>query len=143
MRYDDDKYGATNGNRYAAWRCSNITRLTRNSLTWVRVHWGAAIFAHYKINMFFYVVLCWTRNFTLLLSISTIVLLSAYCTYSYMYSIGINCIRIQVQRFRSIRCWIIKLCHPIYTRDLGRPSGGGQREPPPNEIQSNAVQILL
>ena len=42
------KYGATNGNQYAARRCSMITRLTRNSLTRVRVRWGAAIFAHYK-----------------------------------------------------------------------------------------------
>ena len=42
------KYGAINGNQYAARRCSMITRLTRNSLTRVRVRWGAAIFAHYK-----------------------------------------------------------------------------------------------
>ena len=42
------KYGATNGNQYAARRCSMITRLTRNSLTRVRVRWGAAIFAHYN-----------------------------------------------------------------------------------------------
>ena len=41
------KYGAMNGNQYAARRCSMITCLTRNSLTWVRVRWGAAIFAHY------------------------------------------------------------------------------------------------
>ena len=41
------KYGATNGNQYAARRCSTITRLTRNSLTRVRVYSGAAIFAHY------------------------------------------------------------------------------------------------
>ena len=41
------KYGATSGNQYAARRCSMITRLTRNSLTRVRVYSGAAIFAHY------------------------------------------------------------------------------------------------
>ena len=41
------KDGAMNGNQYAARRCSMITRLTRNSLTWVRVRCGAAIFAHY------------------------------------------------------------------------------------------------
>ena len=41
------KYGARNGNQYAARRRSMITRLTRNSLTRVRVRWGAAIFARY------------------------------------------------------------------------------------------------
>ena len=63
------KYGAINGNQYAARLCSMITRLTRNSLkansyfararaqarakyelalTRVRVYSGAAIFAHYN-----------------------------------------------------------------------------------------------
>ena len=37
------KYGATSENQYAARRCSMITRLTRNSLTRVRVRLGAAI----------------------------------------------------------------------------------------------------
>ena len=46
------KYGATNGNQYAARRCSMITRLTRDSLTLVRVRWGAAIFAHYTCIVF-------------------------------------------------------------------------------------------
>ena len=32
MRYEDDKYGAMNGNQYAARRCSKITRRTRNSI---------------------------------------------------------------------------------------------------------------
>ena len=41
------KYGAINENQNAARRCSMITRLTRNSLTWVRVRLGAAIFALY------------------------------------------------------------------------------------------------
>ena len=44
------KYGATSGNQYAARLCSMITRLTQNSLTRVRVRWGAAIFAHYNLN---------------------------------------------------------------------------------------------
>ena len=39
------KYGATNGNQYAARRSSMITCLTRNSLTRVRVRWGAAIYS--------------------------------------------------------------------------------------------------
>ena len=47
MRYDGNKYGATSGNQYAARHCSILTRLTRYSLTRVRVHYGAAIFAHY------------------------------------------------------------------------------------------------
>ena len=51
------KYGAMNGNQYAARRCSMITRLTRNSLTRVRVRWGAAIFAHYTINSFYYIII--------------------------------------------------------------------------------------
>ena len=46
------KYGAMNGNQYAARHCSMITRLTRDSLTWVRVRRGAAIFAHYTSNSF-------------------------------------------------------------------------------------------
>ena len=47
------KYGATNGNQYAARRSSMIsliTRRTRNSIgssSRVRVHWGAAIFDFY------------------------------------------------------------------------------------------------
>ena len=41
------KYGATSGNQYAAWRRSKITRVTRNSLTWVRLYSGADIFADY------------------------------------------------------------------------------------------------
>ena len=44
------KYGATSGNQYAARRCSMITRLTRNSLTRIRVYSGAAIFARYSSN---------------------------------------------------------------------------------------------
>ena len=46
------KYGATNGNQYAARRCSMITRLTLDSLTRVRVRWGAAIFARYYIYIY-------------------------------------------------------------------------------------------
>ena len=49
MRYEDDIYGATNGNQYATRRCSMIMRPTRNSLT--RVRWGAAIFAYYNNNI--------------------------------------------------------------------------------------------
>ena len=54
------KYGATIGNQYAARRCSMMTRLTRDSLTWVRVYSGAAIFPHYTTYL---TVLCTTSTY--------------------------------------------------------------------------------
>ena len=48
MRYEDDINTARRMEIiYAVRRCSMITRLTRDSLTRVRVRWGAAIFAFY------------------------------------------------------------------------------------------------
>ena len=51
MEWGRHKYGATNGNQYAA-ALPNDKRLTRNSLTRVRARWGAAIFAHYSCIRF-------------------------------------------------------------------------------------------
>ena len=50
MRYEGDINKAQQvDNQYAARRCSMITRLTRNSMTLVKVRWGAAIFDFYNI----------------------------------------------------------------------------------------------
>ena len=50
------KYFATNENQYAARRCSMITRLICDLLTWVRVYSGAAIFSYYKSSIYIWAI---------------------------------------------------------------------------------------
>ena len=104
------KYGATNGNQNAARRCSMITRLTRNSRTWVWVRWGAAIFAHY----------IWRSR---LLSRSEenkniVTNLLRHCGYSYCLTKAIGSFFIVLIKLIS-KFWSLRILHNKFSKIWG------------------------